>query len=172
MWLKFRRQGRHFRDYTEPKGARIRGRITKAFDDDAPRIVAGIQESGQARIQVVVRADGITAKGSRKQFWEASAPLERNALNSTGDQVFAGRCRAEYNQLSDRLGSLPTIELSRAFNGGIRAQVTHRIDAHFSVFALAITTWIGVNVEFGSEITDLQLAKCHVPVLTAEQPKN
>lgn len=79
------------RDYVEPKATGIRGRITRAFDDDEPpRIVRGIHESGLARSQVAVGADGITTKGSRKQFRDASLPLESNTVNSTRNLVFVG----------------------------------------------------------------------------------
>jgi len=91
-----------FRDYSEPKANGIPGRITKAFDDDvAPPIVRGIHESGLARSHVAGGADGITAEGSRKQFRDAFLPFDSNATNSTPDFAFAGRCRAEYDQLSD-----------------------------------------------------------------------
>lgn len=148
-----------FRDYIEPKASGIRGRITKAFDDDeAPRIVRGIHESALAKSQVAVGADGITAKVCRMQFRDAFFPFESNAVNPKRDSVFAGRCRGEYQQLSDRLPSPQPGKVSHSIGGGIRVQMSHRIDAHFSVFALAIARRIGVNVDFGSDNTELQPA--------------
>jgi hypothetical protein len=145
--------------YTQPNATGIRDRIIKAFDDDeAARMVLGIHESGLARKRVAFGTDRVTAKASRTRFLDAISPFESDAVNATEDLVFAGRCRVECNQVSGRLRSLQPSEISRSIDGGTRVEMTHRIAAHFGVFALAMARRIGLNAEFGSGNTHLQPA--------------
>jgi hypothetical protein len=132
----------------EVKIRRVPSQIAGVFDRDrmGGRILS-IQESGDAKHPVAVRASGIAAEGNGEQLEDSFLPPKVEAIDMPKHLILTRRCGQNCGGSRDGIGGPERSDSGRPVHVDIYIEMTDAGEAFFGAFAAARAKRIGSDVD-------------------------